>query len=569
MKIGSYEVVGPLGEGGVGLVHRARSSDGRDVAIKVLRQSSADVVARFERERRLLQLFGEREGFVALLDAGATKHGPYLVMPFVAGGTLRARLAAGPLAVAEAVALVRKLALALGAAHARGIVHRDMKPENVLFTADGRPLIADLGLAKHFDRDKLGASRSVSLSRPGELRGTAGYMPIEQMQSAKEALPTVDVFALGAILHECLAGKPAFPGESLQEVFTQVERGAVTPLASACPAAPAWLEAVVLRALARDPARRFPDGAAFARALDAGPAPKRRSLLRHVLVGIALLLAIGVSLAFAFRAGERRRREQALAAAERAVAYIDSGDFARGSAEVRVALALDPACALAVTASGQVLFEKGDAAGALAAHERAIVLDPRCTRAMALRGACRVYRQEYRAAIEDFERAMAQEPDHTGCLSGRAYARTQLGDTSGALADYDRLIALRPESAYAWARRAGVRVARRELEAAERDFTRAIELSPSLAEAWSGRGAARLEMGRVEDARLDCTEALRRDPKCAEAWLTRSAAHESTREYALAAAELEILIKRTPDDYWAEEAQKRLERIKAEHPEAR
>src|SRR5205085_9317034 len=125
------------------------------------------------------------------------------------GGTLRDRLARGPLALGEATALVTKIARALGRAHERGLVHRDVKPENVLFDAAGEPLVADLGLAKHFRRD---LGMSASLSRTHETRGTPGYMAPEQVESAKDAGPPADVFALGAVLYECLGGIAAFEG---------------------------------------------------------------------------------------------------------------------------------------------------------------------------------------------------------------------------------------------------------------------------------------------------------------------------------------------------------------------
>src|SRR5262249_41050417 len=160
----------------------------------------------------LLAAFGEEDGFVPLLDEGTSEEGPFLVMPFLAGGTLRDKLREGPLKVGAALDLGVALAAALGRAHARGVVHRDLKPENVLYArdADGRerPLVADLGLAKHFDRDVHGATASVSLSTHGSFRGTAGYMAPEQMADAKSVGPEADVFALGAILYECLAGVP-------------------------------------------------------------------------------------------------------------------------------------------------------------------------------------------------------------------------------------------------------------------------------------------------------------------------------------------------------------------------
>src|SRR5262249_53890936 len=136
------------------------------------------------------------------LASGEGPQGPYLVMPYLAGGTLRERLRAGPLSIHEATRVVRSLADAMGRAHGRGIVHRDLKPENVLFTIGGSPLIADLGLAKHLSTAK---EAGLTLSVSGEFRGTAGYMAPEQMRNAKAAGPPADVWALGAVLYECLA----------------------------------------------------------------------------------------------------------------------------------------------------------------------------------------------------------------------------------------------------------------------------------------------------------------------------------------------------------------------------
>jgi serine/threonine-protein kinase len=294
VRIGPYEVVSTLGQGGMGVVYAARSPEGRSVAIKVLRKSEGDVLARFEREQRLLASFGEAEGFVSLLDAGTTPMGPYLVMPLVPGGTLRKKLEAGPLGIEETIALGRALAAALGTAHSRGVVHRDMKPENILFTAAGRPLVTDLGLAKHFDGGAPGASQSVSLSEHGALRGTAGYMAPEQMADARSVGPCADVFSLGAILYECLAGEPPFLGRTVLELLTRVGNGKFEPLRARRPDVPEWLAAVVERALAPAAWDRFPDGLALGQALagaDPG-APKRRAV--QILVGAGLLGLLAV-----------------------------------------------------------------------------------------------------------------------------------------------------------------------------------------------------------------------------------------------------------------------------------
>jgi serine/threonine-protein kinase len=293
--VAGYEIGEELGRGGMGAVLRARRvADGRDVAIKVLhRNAPGSTIARFERERRLLASFGEAEGFVPLLEQGETAEGPFLVMPFLAGGTLRERLKRGPLAIGDSIALARTLAAALGRAHARGIVHRDVKPENVIFTGDGLPLLADLGLGKHYDRTVTGASLSVALSLEGQTVGTPQYMAPEQALAGNEVGPSADVFSLGAVLYECLAGTPVFVGDSAVELFARMTTGNYEPLRDVRPDAPAWVDAVVRRALLPEPARRFADGAALASAL---AAPARRLAIVPALAAVAVLSAAGLGL---------------------------------------------------------------------------------------------------------------------------------------------------------------------------------------------------------------------------------------------------------------------------------
>ncbi len=297
VRIGAYEVVGRIGEGGAGLVYRARGADGRDVALKVLRQAGAAAsTGRFERERRLLaELDAEGGGFVPLLDAGETPQGPFLVMPFLAGGTLRERLAEGPMDPEEVHDLARFLGATLGRAHARGIVHRDLKPENILFTADDRPLVADLGLAKHFTKEAAGAAQSISLSRGGELRGTAGYMAPEQMKDAKNVGPAADIFAVGAILYECLTGQPAFAADNLLALFARVESGHHVPVKSARRDAPLALARAIESALATEPSERPRDGTAFLAALDERPSRRARKTA-PIVVGALIAAAVAVSL---------------------------------------------------------------------------------------------------------------------------------------------------------------------------------------------------------------------------------------------------------------------------------
>src|SRR5581483_3280807 len=155
--VAGYELLETLGKGAAGSVYRARGPGG-EVALKVLHRADAEALARFEREARLQEQLGASAGFVPLLARGRSEQGAWLAMPLLGGGTLRGRLRAGPLSADETRALGVTLARALGRAHELGIIHRDLKPENILFDDAGRPLIADLGLAKHFAPDAPGAS---------------------------------------------------------------------------------------------------------------------------------------------------------------------------------------------------------------------------------------------------------------------------------------------------------------------------------------------------------------------------------------------------------------------------
>ena len=290
MKLGGYEILNELGRGGMGVVFRVRGPDGEDAALKLIVNAHPATFARFERERRLQGALGEEAGFVGLLASGRSTEGAWLVMPFMAGGTLRQKLEAGRLGLEETIALGLELATALGKAHALGIVHRDLKPENILFTASGKALVADLGLAKHFDRSGPGGHHSLSLTAQGVTKGTAGYMAPEQLEDAKNVGPPADVFALGAVLYECLGGRPAFPGDSAVEVLAKVSSGVVPALGRSD--VPRWLEGALFTCLAANPRNRFPDGASLARVLREGRGAPRRSRLLPALALLLLVVSI-------------------------------------------------------------------------------------------------------------------------------------------------------------------------------------------------------------------------------------------------------------------------------------
>jgi serine/threonine protein kinase len=263
-RLGSYEVIAPLGQGGMGEVYRARDTKlNRDVAIKVLPASfaaDADRLKRFEQEARTAGALNH-PNLVTIFELGVAEGSPYIVMELVEGETLRQRLA-GALPVRKAIDYAMQIAQGLAAAHDRGIVHRDLKPENVIVTPDGRLKTLDFGLAKAFARaiKNDGGSLETGLfdgTSPGTVLGTVGYMAPEQVRGESTIDSRADIFALGAILYEMLSGRRAFQADSAVETMNAILREEPPDPTRGVVEAPPGLSRLVQRCLEKSPAERF------------------------------------------------------------------------------------------------------------------------------------------------------------------------------------------------------------------------------------------------------------------------------------------------------------------------
>src|SRR5512134_1416910 len=228
-RIGPYEVLAPLGEGGMGEVYRARDPRlGRDVALKVLPEelsTDADRLARFEREARSASALNHPH-IVTVYDIGRADSHSYIAMELVEGRTLRELVASGPLSGKRAVAIAAQAADALAKAHTAGIVHRDLKPENVMVSRDGFVKILDFGLAKltaPVSGAVSHAATAVDATRPGSLLGTVGYMSPEQARGGEVDFRS-DQFSFGSILYEIASGRRAFHGDSAPETMAAIIR---------------------------------------------------------------------------------------------------------------------------------------------------------------------------------------------------------------------------------------------------------------------------------------------------------------------------------------------------------
>jgi len=321
-KLGPYEIVAPLGAGGMGEVYRARDTRlGRDVAVKVLPASfakDAERLRRFEQEARAAGALNH-PNILAIYDMGVQDGAPYLVTELLEGETLRDRLRDAALPVRKALDVAVQTVRGVAAAHDRGIIHRDLKPANIFLTNDGHVKILDFGLAKLIQPEALvgiGETQSptetadpVTQTGAGVVLGTVGYMSPEQVRG-KPADARSDIFALGTILYEMLSGQRAFEKDSSADTMASILNEEPPELAGEGKKIPPAVERVVRHCLEKNPAERFQSARdlAFdleslagssttsARAIIGAQPPQRpRSRLFFATVGMAGLLVAGLA----------------------------------------------------------------------------------------------------------------------------------------------------------------------------------------------------------------------------------------------------------------------------------
>ncbi|MFO0881205.1 MAG: protein kinase [Gemmataceae bacterium] len=317
-----FEILGELGRGGMGVVYKARQrSLNRLCALKMILSGShagEGELARFRAEAEAVARV-KHPGIIQVYDFGAHQGLPYLSMELCEGGSLASKLHRNPLTPREVADLVEQIARAVEAAHVAGIVHRDLKPGNILLTLDGSPRVTDFGLAMQGEDDHW--------VETGVVVGTPSYMAPEQAEGKKTVGPLTDVYSLGAILYECLTGRPPFRSARKMDTLLQVIHNEPVAVRQLNGEVPADLETICHKCLQKEPAQRYPSAAAFADDLRrwsqgepilARPSTRlecavkwaRRNPTRAGLVGTALL-AVGLlvfgAVVFALYSGQQSR----------------------------------------------------------------------------------------------------------------------------------------------------------------------------------------------------------------------------------------------------------------------
>ena len=325
-KLGPYEIQSAIGAGGMGEVYRARDTRlGRDVALKILPESFAretDRLHRFEQEARAVAALNH-PNILAVFDIGESNGSPYLVSELLEGETLRGVLDRGSVSPRKAIEYAVQIAQGLAAAHEKGIVHRDMKPENIFVTKDARIKILDFGLAKVAQKASAatsdGATMTSSHTAMGVVMGTASYMAPEQVRGETVDART-DIFAFGAVLYEMVSGKRAFRRDTAAETMTAVLKEDPPELTDTGQPVPPTLDRIVRRCLEKNPEQRFQSAKDLSFALSAlsgtdssgaariGEGTPKTAMGKWATVAITALL-VG---ALTWFMGARRSQEPAL-----------------------------------------------------------------------------------------------------------------------------------------------------------------------------------------------------------------------------------------------------------------
>lgn len=558
--ISHYRILAQIGEGGMGVVYVAEDNRlGRRVAVKIPHAGKDEdhYRARFLREARAVSHLNHRS-IAAVYDYGETEDKrPFIVMELVTGQTLGDILTGTGLSLQRAVEIIGEVAEALSEAHRRGIVHRDIKPSNVIVTDRGEVKVLDFGLAKHLDDAPPLAPTTPDAethlsahTRSDVVVGTPLYLSPEQARGARVDGRS-DIFALGALLYECIAGRPAFSGANVIEIGAQVLHVDPPPPSQFNGRVPSELDRVTLKALAKKPDDRYQTAEEMAadlkraasrlslsdtsrtRRLTTGAHQLRTSAFTTIAEGLrrprfsplALFASLAVVLlgvwavAYWSRPSVHQPSPEAVALYERGVDAMREGAYQRASALLEEAVAADGRFALAHARLAEALAEldyfdraKDEllAASALVPNRKA--LSP--IDALYFDAISATLRRDYAAAVRAYEEAVRLRPDSPQVRFdlGRAYEKNNEADK--AVASYTEATARDPRFAAAFLRLGVVHGRKKNLPGANAAFERAAQLYEAagnregLAEVHYSRGFVYNDIGKFADAKGELQRAL-------------------------------------------------------------
>jgi tetratricopeptide (TPR) repeat protein/predicted Ser/Thr protein kinase len=562
--VSHYRILEKLGEGGMGVVYAAEDlSLGRRVAIKFLSATSVgrSYRARFLREARSVSQLSH-PNIARLYDYGETEdEQPYIVMEIVNGRDLSELLRGGPLTVSRAVEIIESVAEALSEAHALGIVHRDIKPSNVFIGERGQVKVLDFGLAKQLSESRTDHSDPeaqtllATHTRADAVIGTPLYMSPEQAVAAP-ADPRSDIFALGALLYECLTGKPAFSGVNVIEIVAKVIHVDPPPPSTLNKETPTELDRITLRALSKDIGKRYqsademladlravrrrlldasghltdqprdPKTLADARALPASAFRTVSTPLRrprpYVLILLAAAVLVGLTLFFFSRgrsAAPHVPPAEAQGWYDRGTIALRDGAYYQASKMLGRAVSLDDDFALAHARLAEAYSEMEYTGKAKDEMLRVAALVPDRSAlapldALYLNAVNALVVRDFESAIKAYAEIVRQKPKDAAALVdlGRAYEKND--DSANAIKSYVEAARLEPFDATAQLRVAALYSRKQDVASASAALDKAEGIfrdsgnQEGLAEVFYRRGIVLTDSGKLADARAQLEKAL-------------------------------------------------------------
>jgi serine/threonine protein kinase/Tfp pilus assembly protein PilF len=524
-RLGPYEILAPIGAGGMGEVYRALDARlGREIALKVLPQElSRDDSrrARFELEARATSALNH-PNIVCIHDIGQENEILYMVSELVDGEPLRKVISRGAVPARKLIDIGKQIAEGLAAAHSAGVIHRDLKPENILIKPDGYVKIIDFGLAKQlYSRSSGDAAPTETLTSPGMLMGTIGYMSPEQIR-AQSIDPRTDIFSLGVILYEMVAGKSAFTGASGADVMSAILREDPPDLPGAD--VPPGLVLIIFRCLEKNPARRFQNAADLAFAI-------------RNLSAISQAPNLGT--------GRRTRPLVWLAWAATALCIVAGAAYWMSPRQRAAPVAIMP------MAQSTSPSSKPASPPILPRQERSAVAESKAPRQAVVRPP--VQSKPVETATEDkpvpglVSQSAEAEPPGSGALPGEVLARAQQLNRDGkyaeALEAFSEAIRLKPDYAAAYVGRGNAYFFLQQFDRAVEDSSQALKIRPGFAQAYDVRGRAFMRQKQFDRALQDYNEAIRLNPDLAVAYVDRGHLYNQQGEYQHAVRDFDEAIR--------------------------
>jgi tetratricopeptide (TPR) repeat protein/tRNA A-37 threonylcarbamoyl transferase component Bud32/DNA-directed RNA polymerase subunit RPC12/RpoP len=468
---GKYEILEEIARGGMGIVYKARQLDlKRVVALKVLKQgefSTEEQIKRFKREAQSAARLNH-PSIIPIHEIGIVDGNHYFTMDYIEGASLHEIIKEKTLPLKKIISLLKEIGRGLAVAHQQKIVHRDLKPANIILDREGNPKIADFGLAKQLDQDHLTQSNAVV--------GTPYYMSPEQTRGESLAItPLSDVYALGVLGYHLLTRKLPFSGNTTMEIYHKINNTEAKPPHELSPKVDKVLSAIVLKAMARDPQKRYASALAFVEELERyenkekvlayqadwlAPAKKflkNTPLVLSCLIGLFLLLGVGL-----WQKVKSDQETQALLKKRQEEALIQQKkeEEERLKAQELLALKLEEAQrkqeeeelkakSLAQTKEYETRLAEGDSFRAVKEYAKAITCYQRCLQLfpgnptpLALKGISHYHLLQYREAIQTFKELLEVEKNHPEGLYWMAFSYQSLEEWESAIPLWTQLIGL-------------------------------------------------------------------------------------------------------------------------------